>query len=83
MEKPYCFLITLGYSRIRYIEFVWALCAGYRTKKKDRVVNLHHYRRLALKQTIAAENVLLEQGKVIDFPVNPPDLSRHDELLYE
>ncbi|NBI69443.1 transposase, partial [Pseudoflavonifractor sp. 60] len=25
-----------------------------------------------------AENVLLEQGKVIDFPLKPSDLSRYD-----
>ena len=28
-------------------------------------------------------NVLLEQGKVIDFPLKPSDLSRYDEVLYE
>jgi len=38
------------------------------------VVNPQHYRRLTLKQTMDAENVLLEQGKVIDFPLKPSDL---------
>ncbi len=48
------------------------------------VVNPQHYRRLTLKQTMDAENVLLEQGKVIDFPpLKPSDLSRYDEVLYE
>ena len=52
-------------------------------QRKDMVVNPQHYRRLTLKQTMDAENVLLEQGKVIDFPLKPSDLSRYDELLYE
>ena len=49
----------------------------------DEVVNPQHYRRLTLKQTIDAENVLLEQGKVVDFPLKPSDLSRYDEVLYD
>ena len=40
-------------------------------------------RRLTLKQTIDAENVLLEQDKAIDFPLKPSDLSRYDEALYD
>ncbi len=52
-------------------------------QRKDMVVNPQHYRRLTLKQTIDAENVLLEQGKVIDFPLKPSDLSRYDEVLYD
>ena len=52
-------------------------------QRKDMVVNPQHYRRLTLKQTMDAENVLLEQGKVIDFPLKPSDLSRYDEALYE
>ena len=52
-------------------------------QKKDMVVNPQHYRRLTLKQTMEAENVLLEQDKVIDFPLKPSDLSRYDEVLYE
>ena len=47
-----------------------SLCTGYRTW------------RLTLKQTMDAENVLLEQGKVIDFPLKPSDLSRYGEVLY-
>ena len=47
------------------------------------VVNPQHYRRLTLKQTMDSENVLLEQGKVIDFPLKPSDLSRYDEVLYD
>ncbi len=42
----------------------------------------HADRRLTLKQTMDAENVLLEQDKVIDFPLKPSDLSRYDEVLY-
>ena len=49
----------------------------------DEVVNPQHYRRLTLKQTMDAENVLLEQGKVIDFPLKSSDLSRYDEVLYD
>ena len=49
----------------------------------DEVVNPQHYRRLTLKQTIDTENVLLEQGQVIDFPLKPSDLSRYDEVLYD
>ena len=47
------------------------------------VVNPQHCRRLTLKQTIVAENMLLEHGKVIDFPLKPSDLSRYDEVLYD
>ena len=49
----------------------------------DEVVNPQHYRRLTLKQSIDAENVLLEQDRVIDFPLKPSDLSRYDEVLYD
>ena len=52
-------------------------------QRKDMVVNPQHYRRLTLKQTMDAENVLLEQGKVIDFPLKLSDLSRYDEVLYD
>jgi len=52
-------------------------------QRKDMVVNPRHYRRLTLKQTMAAENVLLEQEKVVDFPLKPSDLSKYDEVLYE
>lgn len=52
-------------------------------QRKDMVVNPQHYRRLTLKQATDAENILLEQGKVIDFPLKPSDLSRYDEVLYE
>ena len=47
------------------------------------VVNPQHYRRFTPKQMIDAKNVLLEQGKVIDFPLKPSDLSRYNEALYE
>ena len=36
-----------------------------------------------MKQTMDAENVLPEQGKVIDFPLKPSDLSRYDEVPYD
>lgn len=52
-------------------------------QRKDMVVNPQHYRRLTVKQTMDAENVLLEQGKVIDFPLKPRDLSQYDEVLYD
>ena len=52
-------------------------------QKKDMVVNPQHYRRLTMKQTMDAENILLEQDKVIDFPLKPSDLSRYDEVLYD
>ena len=42
-----------------------------------------HYRRLTLKQTMDAENILLERGKVIDFPLKLSDLSRYDKVLYK
>ena len=52
-------------------------------QRKDMVVNSQHYRRLTLKQTMDAKNVLLEQDKVIDFPLESSDLSRYDEVLYD
>ena len=52
-------------------------------QRKDMVVNPQHYRRLTLQQTMDTENVLLEQDKVIDFPLKPSDLSRYDEVLYD
>ncbi len=52
-------------------------------QRKDMVVNPQHYRRLTLKQTMDAENVLLKQEKAIDFPLNPSDLSKYDEVLYD
>ena len=52
-------------------------------QRKDMVVNPRHYRRLMLKQTVDAENVLMEQDSVIDFPLKPSDLSRYDEVLYD
>ena len=52
-------------------------------QRKDMVVNPQHYRRLTLKQSIDAENVLLEQDRVIDFPLKSSDLSRYDEVLYD
>ena len=52
-------------------------------QKKDMVVNPQHYRRLTLKQTMEAENMLLEQDKVTDFPLKPSDLSGYDGVLYE
>ncbi len=52
-------------------------------QRKDTIVNPQHYRTLTLKQTMDAENVLLEQDKVIDFPLKPSDLSKYDEVLYD
>ena len=52
-------------------------------QRKDMVVNPQHYRRLTVKQSMDVENPLLEQENVIDFPMNPRDLSRYDEVLYD
>lgn len=52
-------------------------------QRKDMVVNPQHYRRLTVKQTMDVENPLLEQDNVLDFPLNPRDLSRYDEVLYD
>lgn len=50
-------------------------------QKKDMVVNAHHYRRLTVKQSFDIENTLLDGDNVIDFPIQPHDLSRYDEVL--
>ena len=52
-------------------------------QRKDMVVNPQHYARLTHKQTMDTDNVLLEQDKVTDFPLEPADLSRYDEVLYD
>ena len=52
-------------------------------QRKDMVVSPQHYRRLTVKQTMDVENPLLEQDNVLDFPLNPRDLSRYDEVLYD
>lgn len=52
-------------------------------QRKDMVDNPRHYQWLTLKQTTNAEIVLLEQGKVIDFPLKFSDLSEYDEALYD
>jgi transposase len=51
-------------------------------QKKQMVVNAHHYRRLTVKQSFDVENTLLDDGKVIDFPIRTHDLSRYDEVLH-
>jgi len=52
-------------------------------QKRDMVVNAHHYRRLTVKQSFDIENTLLDGDNIIDFPINPHNLSRYDEVLYE
>ncbi len=52
-------------------------------QKKDMVANPQRCRRLTLKQTTDAGNILLEQGKAIDFPLKSSDLSGYDEALHE
>jgi hypothetical protein len=52
-------------------------------QKRDMVVNAHHYRRLTVKQSFETENTLLDGDNIIDFPINPLNLSRYDEVLYE
>ena len=66
-----------------YVELGQKYHMGLRTAKQAMIVNPQHYRRLALKQTMDAENILLEQDKVIDFPLKPSNLSRYDEVLYD
>ncbi len=50
-------------------------------QKKDMVVNVHHYRKLTVKQSFDIENALFEGDNIIDFPVSPRDSSRYDEVL--
>jgi transposase len=52
-------------------------------QKKEMVVNAHHYRRLTVKQSFDIENTLLDGDNIIDFPINPHNLSQYDEVLYE
>ena len=52
-------------------------------QKKDMVVNPSHYQRLTVRQTFAIENILLDGGKVIDFPIKSPDLNTYDEVIGE
>ena len=52
-------------------------------QKRDMVVNAQHYRRMTVKQSFDIENVLLDSGKIIDFPIKPHNLSCYDEVLYE
>lgn len=46
------------------------------------VVNVHHYRRLTVKQSFDIENTVLDSDNVIDFPIQTHDLSRYDEVLF-
>lgn len=52
-------------------------------QKKDMVVNPQHYRRLTVKQSVDAENTLLDGDNIIDFPMKVRDLSQYDEVLYD
>ena len=52
-------------------------------QSKAMVVNPQPNRRHTMKQSIDAENVLMEQHNIIDFPLKTRDLSRYDEVLYE
>jgi transposase len=52
-------------------------------QKRDMVVNASHYSRLTMKQSFEVENTLLDDGKIIDFPVRPHDLKRYDEVLHD
>ena len=52
-------------------------------QKKEMVVNASHYSRLSVKQSFDIENTLLDNGKVIDFPVKPHDLKHYDEVLHD
>ncbi|WP_242822060.1 hypothetical protein [Ethanoligenens harbinense] len=56
-------------------------CTEYPTRKKDMVVNAHHYRRLTVKQSFDTENTLLDGDSVIDLPIQQHDLNRYDEVL--
>ena len=62
---------------------IWRLSMeGWKEKSKSSRVFLMGKPDIWLKQSMDAENVLLEQDKVIDFPLKPSDLSRYDEVLY-
>lgn len=50
-------------------------------QKRDMVVNPQHYQKLTVKQSFDTENTLLSGENVIDFPIQPHDLSRYDEVL--
>ena len=52
-------------------------------QKRDMVVNAQHYRKMTVKQSFDIENVLLDGGNIIDFPIKPHNLSCYDEVLYE
>jgi hypothetical protein len=52
-------------------------------QKRDMVVNAGHYSKLTIKQSFDVENTLLDDGKIIDFPVRPHDLKRYDEVLHD
>jgi len=52
-------------------------------QKKDMVVNAHHYRRLTVKQSFDIENTLLDGDNIIDFPIQPHDLSRYTRCCYD
>jgi len=45
------------------------------------VVNAQRYLRLTVKPSFDIENTLLDGDNVIDFPIQPHDLSRYDEVL--
>ena len=52
-------------------------------QKRDMVVNAQHYRKMTVKQSFDIENVLLDGGNIIDFPIKPHNLNCYDEVLYE
>ena len=51
------------------------------SRKKDIVVNAHHYRKLTIKQSFDVENTIFDGENAIDDSVNTRDLSRYDEVI--
>jgi len=51
-------------------------------QKREMVVNASHYSKLTVKQSFEIKNTLLDDGKIIDFPVKPHDLTRYDEVIH-
>ena len=49
--------------------------------KKDMVVNCEHYKKLIVRQSFDTDNTLLHNPALVDFSVEPSDLSAYDEIL--
>lgn len=49
--------------------------------KKNMVVNCEHYKKLIVRQSFDTDNTLLHNPALVDFSVEPSDLSAYDEIL--